>query len=380
MTLYKRGGIWWYKFNVQGLTVRESSGLTNKDAARAAEDKRHTALRESRAGITPRERVPVFPVAADVWLKAKRDEWAAKTAVIERTNLGHLNPFFGNMLLSDIGPDDVGLYREQRLRDGAAQKTVSLEIGTVRSMMLFYDLDANWRSIRKKIKLKKARKIGRVISTDEEVALLRECRAGRSRSLYIAVILALHTCMRYSEIRLLQWRQVDIGRRVITVGQSKTDAGEGRVIPLTRIAYETLLIWAANFPSRKPNHYVFPSEQYGHGAVVYGTDPTQPIGTWKEAWEAAKLRAGVECRFHDLRHTACTRMLDAGVSHPVVAEIMGWSASTAIRMIKEVYGHIGLDARRRAVEQVEQFMAAQSGSGSAQKSAQFEDLQNVRVQ
>ena len=80
MTLYKRGGIWWYKFNVQGLTVRESSGLTNKDAARAAEDKRHTALRESRAGITPRERVPVFPVAADVWLKAKRDEWAASSS------------------------------------------------------------------------------------------------------------------------------------------------------------------------------------------------------------------------------------------------------------------------------------------------------------
>ena len=83
------------------------------------------------------------------------------------------------------------------------------------------------------------------------------------------------------------------------------------------------------------------------------------MGTWKEAWEAAKARSGVECRFHDLRHTGCSRLLDAGVSHPVVAEIMGWSTSTAIRMIKEVYGHVNLSTRQRAMEQVEQFMAAQ---------------------
>jgi hypothetical protein len=42
------------------------------------------------------------------------------------------------------------------------------------------------------------------------------------------------------EQRLLQWRQIDFGRRVITVGESKTDAGEGRTLPLSRLAHETL--------------------------------------------------------------------------------------------------------------------------------------------
>jgi hypothetical protein len=65
-------------------------------------------------------------------------------------------------------------------------------------------------------------------------------------------------------------------------------------------------------------------------------------------------------------------MLDAGVSHPVVAEIMGWSASTAIRMIKEVYGHINLATRQRAMEQVEAFMQTQTPSRGAQKWAQSE--------
>lgn len=48
-----------------------------------------------------------------------------------------------------------------------------------------------------------------------------------------------------------------------TVGASKTDAGSGRVIPLNEVALATLKAWATNFPDRKQEHYVFPSEHYG---------------------------------------------------------------------------------------------------------------------
>ena len=125
-------------------------------------------------------------------------------------------------------------------------------------------------------------------------------------------------------------------------------------------------------PGRQPTHFVFAREKYGAageedsfgftaGPVVYDTDPTRPIGDWKEAWEKAKKRAGVilsgkaqeeeseplKCRFHDLRHTAVTRLLEGGV--PVVASMMGWSAATAIRMAKR-YGHIGSQALRDAAD------------------------------
>ena len=115
--------------------------------------------------------------------------------------------------------------------------------------------------------------------------------------------------------------------------------------------------------NRKLAHFVFPFEKYGGkgaedalgftGSIVYATDPMRPIGNWKEAWEAAKKRTGrtlnpqaerpepLRCRFHDLRHTGCTRMLEAGVPFSVVSDMMGWAASTAIRMSK-VYGHIGI--------------------------------------
>jgi integrase len=190
----------------------------------------------------------------------------------------------------------------------------------------------------------------------EEAALLTECRQSRSRSLDVAVTLALWTCTRLSELRLLRWRQVDFNRRVVTVGKSKTEAGEGREIPLTAIAANVLESWATHFPGRKPNHYVFPMERYGQGGRVYAQDVTSPIGTWKEAWEAAKKRAGVECRWHDMRHTGCTHLLDSGASYSVVAEIMGWSTSTAVRMIREVYGHVGPVGRREAMDQLEKFL------------------------
>jgi adenine-specific DNA-methyltransferase len=81
-------------------------------------------------------------------------------------------------------------------------------------------------------------------------------------------------------------------------------------------------------------------------------DSTAPIGDWKEAWEAAKERAKVACRFHDLRHTACTRTLESGTPLSVVATLMGWSPSTTVRMSRR-HGHIGQAAQREAVKALE---------------------------
>jgi integrase len=146
--------------------------------------------------------------------------------------------------------------------------------------------------------------VGHALTAEEEAALLLACQKSRSRSLYPAVMLALNTGMRYSEIRLLQWRQVDFSAKFLTVGKSKTQAGAGRAIPLNTRILSTLDMWKTQFPNREPHHYVFPfercgakgeSDSYGFTAqvVFYGTDTTRPIGDWKEAWEKAKERAAV---------------------------------------------------------------------------------------
>jgi integrase len=290
---------------------------------------------------------------------------------IERANLEHLNPFFGKMLLCDIRGEEVARYQAERLQEGAAPKTVNLEVGTLRAVLRKNRL---WFAIQPDVRmLRTSDDVGRAISREEESKLLEVCQASRSRSLYTAVSLALNTCMRYSELRLLKWGQVDFSARTLTVGASKTEAGAGRMIPLNDRACAVLSFWASLFPVREANHYVFPSERYGAAGdgfekpCTFDNDPTKPIGRWKGAWEAAKIRAGVQCRFHDLRHTGCTRMLEAGIPFSVVASIMGWSASTTVRMAKR-YGHIGQAAQRRAVDtlcgEIFQGDGAQNGAQS----------------
>jgi hypothetical protein len=62
-------------------------------------------------------------------------------------------------------------------------------------------------------------------------------------------------------------------------------------------------------------------------------------------------------------------MLEAGVPFSVVATIMGWSASTTVRMAKR-YGHIGQAAQRQAVEALNRAGFQDDG---AQKWAQFQN-------
>jgi integrase len=186
-------------------------------------------------------------------------------------------------------------------------------------------------------------------------------------------VLGLNTGLPHSEVRKLRWADIDLGKRVLGVGQTKTEAGSGRPVPLTYPARAALDIWASRFPNREPNDYVFPACENGH------IDSTRPIANWRTPWHNAT--SAVEClkcgklqpatnscqklqckadmrgiinplaglRFHDLRHSAATKMLENGVPIATVAQVLGWSASTAIRMAKR-YGHIRPEAQRQALQ------------------------------
>ena len=350
MSVYKRGDVWWYKFRFAGQVVRESSKSESKTVAKDAERARRRELEGAFNQISKPRTAKLFSAAAEAWLTTKIAHLPTRSVIIERANLKHINPYFGKMLLCDVGADDIARYQAERLEQGAAPKTVNLEIGTLRAILRKNRL---WASIQPDVRMLRAREdVGRAISRAEEAALVEACQASRSRSLYPAVLIALNTCMRYSELRLLRWEQVNLNSCTLTVGQSKTESGTGRLLPLNDRAVAILGFWASLFPLREPGHFVFPAERYGasgDGAtVIYDSDPTRPIGRWKKAWETARIRAAVSCRFHDLRHTGCTRMLEAGVPFSVVATIMGWSASTTVRMSSR-YGHIGQSAQRQAV-------------------------------
>lgn len=353
MMLYRRGKYFWYKFKFAGCWYRESTKTANRQLAEKAERRRRQKLEESFNGVTLTRPTPkLFSVAAEEWLSLKEGSLAPKSYGVEKNCLNHLKPYFGQRLLTDIDAAAIARYVGHRRKEDAADKTIKLELGTLRGILRRAKL---WAAIADDDLLPKLRDrddVGRAISADEETALLTACRSSRSRGLYTAVVIALNTGLRETEIRTLRWSQIDLEGRMLTVGHAKTAAGTGRVIPMNDRLTLALRTWANRTPDRLQSHYVFPLEQYGQPGDetpgTYDVDPMKPIGSWKTGWQNARTTAVVSCRFHDLRHTACTRLLEAGVSFPIVASLMGWSPSTTTKMAKR-YGHIGSAAHRDAV-------------------------------
>jgi len=256
---------------------------------------------------------------------------------------------FGNKTIEEITELDFKRYQQDRISAGAAPRTINMELETFRGVLKQSD---RWDALQGKIrKLVESEHVGLALEPSQEIDLLWECSTSSSRSLAPVVKLALSTGMRSKESKQLRWHMIDFKAATLRVGVSKTSYGTKRIIPLNERAMACLEEWAAQFPDRQPNHFVFPSERVKRGpnqTIKYVTNPLKPMGSWKTAWRSAKKRAGVTCRFHDLRHTAVTRMLEAGVPYQVVASLLGWSATTMADMVK-VYGHIGQESFKNAV-------------------------------
>jgi len=255
------------------------------------------------------------------------------------------------MLVCDITATDIGRYQATRLSAGAAPGSINKEVVCLGSILGKYDL---WAALRREVKRLDEPEIGTALSQQQEKSLLLHAsrvgnvghNQGRWSPIYTVTALGLNTGLRHSEIRRLRWGDVDLTKRILRVGESKTKAGAGRYVPLNQPAWAALETWAARFPNHSPKEFVFPSCE--NGAIC----AERPIENWRTAWRsvcrAADLRG---LRFHDLRHTTVTKLLEHGVPYATVAQVLGWSASTAVRMAKR-YGHIRPDAQRRAVDSI----------------------------
>ena len=71
MAVYKRGGVWWYKFKFEGQVIRDSTKTASKTVARDAEHARRRDLELAVNRIQKRERMPLFSLAAKQWLATK---------------------------------------------------------------------------------------------------------------------------------------------------------------------------------------------------------------------------------------------------------------------------------------------------------------------
>jgi integrase len=101
----------------------------------------------------------------------------------------------------------------------------------------------------------------------------------------------------------------------IIVPKSKTAAGTGRLIPLSRRACASLTLWLARFAQAGPESFLFPCHKMGLAGnkrtpVMYDLDLSRPMGSWRKAWIDALVVAKVQYRWHDLRHTFISRLAE----------------------------------------------------------------------
>ncbi len=352
MTVFKRGNKYWYEFKFMGQRIRESAHTRNRELACSIERKRRTKMEESAGGVK-RAKPILFRKAAKAWLGSNA-HWSDSTREINEQKLEHLLPVFGKVLLSEITNEDISKFQRKRRADGAAGREINMETGVLRMILrknrLWHLLEPDFHPMQEN------EEVGRALTMEEVEKILVAAIASRSRSLFPALMVFLHTGVRAAEGKI-KWKQIDFEKRTIAVGKSKTKGGSGRVVPLNDEAYEILLEWRSRFDNPKPNHYVFPSERYGlkgqdgrvSGAVaVYEIDRTKPMGSWKSAWTTCRNTAGVWCRLHDLRHTFISALAEADVPEATMKSIAGWMSAKML----ERYSHTRNQAKRDAVNKL----------------------------
>lgn len=151
--------------------------------------------------------------------------------------------------------------------------------------------------------------------------------------------------MRRGEIFNLKWQNVDFEKSMIYVKQTKS--GKSRSIPMIGPAQSVLEI---NRGERQPaSVYVFTqTKNQAKRDKRPGRENSLSIDrAFNKALEDAGI---VDFRFHDLRHSAGTRLADAGVSIVVIAEILGHSSLTTTKR----YTHATDTAKREAMEKLAQ--------------------------
>ncbi len=364
MSVYKRGEVYWFEFVFQGRRYRDTTGLSNKNAALNVEAIRRAELAEGRAGIVKREPCPTFEDFMEtVFLPWSKREHAAhpRTHMRYLVSAKPLRAFFGKMPLDTITSGHVERYKLDRSGHvGPA--------GTNRDM-------ANLRSILnlaiRQERISRNPVIGvrflqegpgcmRAVSHEEQMRYL----AAATQPLEDVAKLIVETGMCPEEVFSIRKEDVHLsvsGGSYLFVPFGKTKFRR-RNVPLTAEALAIL----RRRKAEAEGPFVFPRKH----------DSSKPLTTvYKahlEALETTKIKPPF--RLYDLRHTFGSRMAMAGVELATLRELMGHSnISTTMR-----YVHPTPEHKRAAVEKLERYNVqqvfaiyeGQGTQGSPQKSPQ----------
>lgn len=249
----------------------------------------------------------------------------------ERFSTAQLESFFGKYSMAAVSAELVAKYRDKRLADGKANNTVRIELALLghlfRVAIQEWGLGLTFNPVSNVRKPSPGAGRNRRLSADEQEALFAAADAHSNPMLGWVVRLAVETGMRSSEIVGMRCSDVDLARRVVRLLDTKN--GAARSVPLTRTASEILALALENPTRTDDTPLVFFGEP--------GRDGVRRPYVFQKLWSAITEKVGLaDLHFHDLRHEAVSRLVEAGLSDQEVASISGHKS---MQMLKR-YTHL----------------------------------------
>jgi integrase len=313
-SIRKRGSAWQARVIRKGFPDETATFKTKAEAMEWSRDVeasmdagryRHTKEAEQTllGDLLQRYRETVTP------LKRGATEEAIRLRALERRRVAKL-------ALRNVTPQAIAAFRDERLNE-CSPATVIRDLAVLSS--IFNHARKEW-GINFSNPVEMVRKPAsppgrdRVLTADEERRLIEAAApAGRrNRLLQPMLIVALETAMRRGELLALRWEHLHLDRRCAYLPLTKN--GSSRWVPLSSRAMTAL-----EALSRPREGAVFPIQ---HAAL-------------DKCFKRACARAGVEnMRFHDLRHTAATRL---SAKLPNVIELAAVTGHRSLQMLKRYY-------------------------------------------
>jgi len=266
-------------------------------------------------------------------------------------------PRFGNYRLGRIPPEEIEQWLNDELADGIAASSVHRHYRTLRRVLqTAVEKDRLLANPCDRVRPPKVANREMAVLAWIQAIALAEAHGERFRTL---IYLAVESGMRWNELVGLRRKNVDVARRKVRVLEQlvqlddrswvrrppKTSAGV-RSVTISAAVAEMLANHLERFAVDEPDALVF--------ANAAG-NPLSHSSFLTHHFKPAQMRAGVTCRFHDLRHTSVALAIAEGAHSKTIQARMGHSSIT---VTLDRYGHLfpeldeslasAFDARLRA--------------------------------
>jgi integrase len=243
----------------------------------------------------------------------------------------------GDRPLAAYSLKDVELYKSQRLRS-CAPTTVNIEF---RSLRAAFACAVKWQLLQdnpfaKSSRVRVPERLPVYFSKDEFNLFLSFVREQHLKDLFLFAAL---TGLRQGEILSLEWTKIDLERRLIIVANSNgflTKSGKCRAVPMSDYVFGLL--------SRRSLAREF-SDKVFHRQ---GKELTQSYVEHKFKRYLRQARLNDDLRFHSLRHTFATWLVQSGVGLYEVQKLLGHSDARTTQM----YSHLVAGELHAAVNKI----------------------------